>query len=484
MIALDRSATTDGFLSRAQRSLGAGRVTDLGALAALLLAGLTLAIGVPLPVALLAIACAGVAAVIAPAAATAAALASVPLVLQPVSVGESRFSLLELAIVLGTIGLAAQVALEVVRSRSLTVVSRLLRPLPTLALPIVLIAAATLSLFTVADPRHIGESLREYRLVILEPVAIIALARWTLRRGGERLLITAFVAAAVVAALVGAVQVLTGYGTIEADAARRATGPYSHPNHLALYLERVGLLLGGMALVEAEKRRRLAPVLIAIGAGLASTVSRGGFLAAVAGGATIIWLARSKGAWRWLMVSTVVAVAAFGMLAEQRLLATGSDGSASTRELLWSASIRMIRDHPIFGVGLDQFLYQYRPRYVDPAGWAERYTSHPHNLVLDFWLRLGLAGLVVLAAMIGALGWALARIRRQAVAAGGVAVGAAAALVGGVVHGLVDNSFFLPDLAVMTWFFVALLEFHLSRQGQDAAGDRVAQPVPERTGAA
>jgi O-antigen ligase len=84
--------------------------------------------------------------------------------------------------------------------------------------------------------------------------------------------------------------------------------------------------------------------------------------------------------------------------------------------------------------------------------------------VLDFWLRLGLAGLVTLGALLGALGWALVKIRNAPARAGSIAIGAAAALTGGVVHGLVDNSFFLPDLAALTWLCVALIEHHLGSQ--------------------
>ena len=52
----------------------------------------------------------------------------------------------------------------------------------------------------------------------------------------------------------------------------------------------------------------------------------------------------------------------------------------------------MIRDHPWTGVGLDQFLGQYSRRYVRIEGWPEHYTSHPHDIVLDFWLSLGIPG--------------------------------------------------------------------------------------------
>ena len=57
----------------------------------------------------------------------------------------------------------------------------------------------------------------------------------------------------------------------------------------------------------------------------------------------------------------------------------------------------MLRDFPSRGIGLDQFLWLNRSRYIDPHIWNERYTSHPHNLLLDSWLSLGLPGLALLA---------------------------------------------------------------------------------------
>ncbi len=461
MIALDRPAMSGGLVVRLQRLLGAPEQTDVLALVILVAVGLSLAVGVPVPAAAVLIVVAGGASIVAPAAACAAAFAAVPLVLRPVVVGSAQFSLLEIAILLGALGLGAHLLLAVRRSGVVAALGGLFLPVPAIMVPALVVVVATASLLTVAAPRHLAESLREYRLVILEPVILLVLTRWTLRRGGERLILTSVIGAALIVAAVAVVQFLTGVGSIEADSARRATGPYTHPNHLALYLERVVLLSSAIALIERRVRGRLIPVVAFLGCGLASTLSRGGLLAVVAGGATIIWLTRSRRAWRWLMVATVLAVAAFAMLAEGRLLATGSDGTSSSRELIWSASIRMIRDHPVFGVGLDQFLYQYRPRYIDPAGWAERYTSHPHNLVLDFWLRLGLGGLLTLVAMLGMLGWALRTLRQAPARAGGIAIGAAAALTGGVVHGLVDNSFFLPDLAALTWLFLALIEHRL-----------------------
>ena len=72
------------------------------------------------------------------------------------------------------------------------------------------------------------------------------------------------------------------------------------------------------------------------------------------------------------------------------------EGTAVLRLRLWQSALEMVRDHPLWGIGLDQFLYLY-PTYMHPDAWREPNLSHPHNLLLDFWLRLGLLGLVALA---------------------------------------------------------------------------------------
>ena len=63
----------------------------------------------------------------------------------------------------------------------------------------------------------------------------------------------------------------------------------------------------------------------------------------------------------------------------------------------------MIHDHPITGLGLDQFLYAYRGRYILPDAWQEPNLSHPHNILLDFWVRLGIFGVLLFSVAAGLL---------------------------------------------------------------------------------
>ena len=157
--------------------------------------------------------------------------------------------------------------------------------------------------------------------------------------------------------------------------------------------------------------------------------------------------------------------------------------SAIARVHVWLSALAMIRDHPLLGVGPDNFLYYYvNPRAIDPHNaaasncpalprvlpaphyldlrdaWQEPCLSHPHNVVLDTWLSTGLLGLVALALVL--VGFAMLARRNLRVCGAGwpraVQVGCCAIVLATLVHGLVDNSIFVPDLAVAFWLALAL----------------------------
>ena len=120
----------------------------------------------------------------------------------------------------------------------------------------------------------------------------------------------------------------------------------------------------------------------------------------------------------------------------------------------------MVRGHPIAGIGLDAFLYRDQLESILPAAWAEPNISHPHSWVLQFWLGLGLLGLVAALALLARFFWlAVPQARRGR---GGerraLAGGALASMAGLLVHGALDNSYFLVDLAVLFWWHLALVE--------------------------
>jgi O-antigen ligase len=311
-----------------------------------------------------------------------------------------------------------------------------------------------------AEYRHVA--LRELRVVVLEPALFYVMLR-TSRLDAKEIwrIVDFFVLGATVVAVVGLVQYGLGVNIITAEGGfRRLRSVYGSPNNAALAMGRALPVLVAVALFGAARRRRCAYGLAAVPVGLAILLSfsAGAFLL----GVPLSLLALSVlagGVWvrAWLGLVGLAAVAAVPLLRTPRfarLLNTRS-GSTFFRLQLWRSSWAMFRDHLWLGVGPDNFLYQYRGRYILPAAWQEPDLSHPHDVLLDYGCRLGLFGLVTgLWLQIGfwRLAWPLRRLvdpDRRA-----LAIGLMGSMVSFLAHGLVDASYFVIDLAFA--FFLAL----------------------------
>jgi O-antigen ligase len=391
----------------------------------------------------------------APGSGVAAVLLAVPTMFHLYPMPRGSFSLLELAILVSAAGTGILVLMRMPKNgwsdlRSLLTPAEIVVPVAAL------LVATALALLNLADPTYRSESLREVRTVIVEPLIFLATARIVMRdRIARWWAAAALVGGGAAISIAAIIQVLGGFGGVEAGTIVRATVTYTHPNNLSFYLERT--LLFSAALLFLRPRWWPAWVLCGVqAAGLGLTFSRGAFLAVAVGLAFLLLFHGMRRAILGLLAGGIVFGVLAVLIAPDRLIDAGGSGSEPTRFAIWRSSLRMVRDHPIFGVGPDQFLYQYLRRYVEPEGWAERYTSHPHNLVLDVWLRLGVLGLAAFAALfVGVANLvrrSMAHLRNDP-----FATGALAALFGGLAHAMVDNGFFLADLATMTWFFVLCL---------------------------
>ena len=193
------------------------------------------------------------------------------------------------------------------------------------------------------------------------------------------------------------------------------------------------------------------------------TYSRGAWLLGIP--AAVLFLAAVRGRKTFVVIGValvVVGILGIALVGTDRLtsLLDTSGGTTFFRLQLWQSSWAMVRDHPLLGVGLDNFLYAYRSHYVLPTAWEEFNLSHPHNLVFDFWLRLGVLGLVVgfwLLVSFGRRGWRLYR-RLGEGAERALILGMMGGGVYMVAHGLVDHVFFLVDLAFAFMLMTASIQ--------------------------
>ena len=317
----------------------------------------------------------------------------------------------------------------------------------------------------------------EWRTVILEPALLYAILRaWPDRRRAAQTALDGLLIGALMAAawgLIGSLATLhpipgSWASGVLAEGVIRARGPYGSPNNLALWLGRALALAMGMALASRGRRRQLGLAAgLLIGIGLWATFSRGAAVFGLPALLLYLLLVQRPRLGRRSLIAGILglgaaAAAVLPFAATQRVRGTFDPSPGSTayyRLRLWQSAGRMIRDRPWLGFGLDNFLYAYRDIYVQRDVIQERGLSHPHNLVLDAWTRLGLPGLALCAWIL--LGNLQAGRRALAATAEGpwraMAIGALGMQVYAMAHGLVDNSVFLVDLASAGWIAQAAL---------------------------
>ena len=390
---------------------------------------------------------------------------SLPFFLYARNLGSLAFSMPELILLCAIAGAILHALWRQVRNRSL---SFSLASLATeLDGPIALLLAAALLSLLASEVLRV--SLRDLRTLILEPVAAFYLCVWLLRRRGDAgWLLAGLLAGGSCAALLALYQYFFTDHVVAVEGSRRILGPYLSPNHLGLYLGRILPMALSVALFLPVYRWIALLVCGIVGVALLLTFSVGAWIASFLAVATALLLWRRKALVALAAATCVILVAAVPLLSIDRISShlDVTRGTTFFRLQLWEASLRMIRDHPALGVGMDNFLYQYRSTYLLPDAVADPNLSHPHNLVLNFWLQMGLPGLAALLWLSLALvrtARGLLRSPRPAFERA-VLVGVIGALVDLVVHGMVDNSYFLVDLAFQFWLLIGLVVF-VRRQG-------------------
>jgi O-antigen ligase len=295
-----------------------------------------------------------------------------------------------------------------------------------------------------------------------------------------RLIVGALIVGALVSVLIGLAGGGLGSAASSADTATstdgRLQGGADDPNFLAAYL--VPTLVLGAALrarLGGIPRAALPLALAILAAGLFATQSRGGLVAAVAAIACAFVLVRGRrlavAACALALCGAAVAYFSAEPSALERLTTAAAD-RGNGREDLWRVAGRMSADHPVIGVGLDNFRVR-SPEYVRQPGtlqFVDLIVERPHevhNTYLQMLAETGVIGLGLLGAVVAAAMGSAVRAARRFEAAGAPALArfARAALVADVAF-LVAAFFLSTGSSPTLWVVLAIGPLLLGLQGR------------------
>jgi O-antigen ligase len=350
---------------------------------------------------------------------------------------------------------------------------------------ILFLVGAALAVLAAPDRRA---ALGLYRAYLLEPIAffiVLTSVVNTVRRAYAIVLGLAVGALAV--GLPNAIVVVRAGLKHQLDLS--GTPPvviYQTSNAVALFLLPVIAVAAALAVYGKGRVRAVAALFLVIGVPcFLLTLSRGGFLAL---GAVVLALALThRRRVLWVAAAGVAAIA-FALIPpiSQRLAHevnfTDPHNTLVGRIPLWQATIQLLRHSPIFGAGLAGFETQLAPYWN--ATHIDRFI-YPHNILLNFWVATGIIGVVAFA-------WLLLQGFRMSWSgwrsSGGdwapLHLGVFLALIGIVVHGLVDVPYFKNDLSLEFWVLLAVAVVGIRRGTGNSVllGDRyrVVRPLDRK----
>ena len=320
-----------------------------------------------------------------------------------------------------------------------------------------------LALLSLIWAEHREQALTELRTLIIEPALFFLMLRLARPNKGTLFrLCAALLFSSVFACLIGLYEVFVTQSPLPLKSV------YGSPNNLGLLLGRtipiaLALLLSMLAL---RLRWIITVSLVVMMSALVLTQSVGAVFLGVPAGVAAVCVGRfGRRALGPIIALSLTGLVGIGLLTQISSGFAGTfdfnSGTNFVRLRLWESAISMLREHPITGLGLDQFLYHFGGEYIRPDAIWDPDLSHPHNFILDFWTRLSVFGPVIFG-LIQLDFWrraykAARALRQRDPLLFAMTLGLCGSMAALLIHGLVDNSVFVIDLAYIFMFQLAAM---------------------------
>ncbi|MBU0613197.1 O-antigen ligase family protein [Patescibacteria group bacterium] len=283
------------------------------------------------------------------------------------------------------------------------------------------------------------------------------------------------------------IEILPSYEPWVSESPKRVTSIFEYPNAVGLYLTPIATLFLGILLL-AKKHDKKADNKLAKGArqfitgvvifallAIAFSVSRGAVLGI---GAAILFFSFFSRFKKWIWIAIVVSVLTVLIIPQTRTtvwdIVTVKDTSTDVRTVLWQGTWNLIKDRPLQGAGLAGFPTVYEEYKL--AKHTE-FLLYPHNIVMNFWVELGILGLIALLWLLVMFFKEGHSIRKRTIDLYPIpkfrfSIVLMGVLIATLAYGMVDVPYFKNDLAVLFWIIVGFMVSQKNISNQSRGGQK------------
>jgi O-antigen ligase len=234
--------------------------------------------------------------------------------------------------------------------------------------------------------------------------------------------------------------------------ANRASGTIGNPNILGYYFEILIPFVFALFVVEKRKFFKMIYLFSLLWgyAGIYATLSRGAWMTVPFSTALVFiimfkdrLLRISTAIWAWsmLIMAFTVLVVAFPTI--QKRFTHYDYGSAKTRRPLNEAAFSVVKQFPVFGVGINNLAKVFKK--YDQTGYSAMFIGKDHvvhNMYFHIWTETGTVGLLAFISIFAVTLWSAFRImfkvsRWHRAFLGGLSAG----IIAQMIHAMVDPGF-------------------------------------------
>lgn len=286
-----------------------------------------------------------------------------------------------------------------------------------------------------------------------------------------------FSCAVLILGLYGVIQFLTGFGVEKAYIAKysygvnvRIDGTFGNPDSYGGFLILVAFPIISLLLNAKKKGERIFYFIISvlIVLNVYFTGSRNAYLGLLLGLLILVLYNKRKYILAFVGFTGVMLIIP---VVRNRLLQVFDSSQNVARIKIWKVAIKMINDHPVFGVGNGNFytLYnKYIRKYPDLMYEAHQYYTS-HNSFLKIQSELGILGSIIFLLIMILSIISIYKISKSEKSKylNSYFAGYFASIVSFYFMNLFDNLFFVPKVTIYFWIMLALSQgILLKRNGK------------------